>query len=86
MSGIGHAFTWTKSKESDGFYFCSESPDSSLSIEKAAQRKIYNEAELYVTIDFVRLVKRVSKEGTPDTLLKRMRGSGEKIGPSSCAR
>ena len=75
-----------KSKKSNGFYFCSERPDFPLSIEKVARRKIYNEAELYVTIEFVRLVKRVPKKVTPDTLFKRMRGSGEKIRPSSCAR
>ena len=57
-----------------------------MSIEKVARRKIYNEAEVYVTIDFVRLEKTVPRKGTPDTLCKRMRGSGEKIGPSSCAR
>ena len=75
-----------KGKESDDFYFCSENPDPSLSIKKAARRKISNEAELDVTIDFVRLVKRVPKQGTPDTFFKRIRGNGKKSGPSSCAR
>ena len=61
-------------KKIDGFYFCNESPDSSLSIEKVARRKIYNEAELYVTIDFARLVKRVSKKRKPGYTFQKNEG------------